>query len=63
MTPKPHFTLLTGDEAQALMALGKYREDKPHWVFSSGQTWALVNEAFTAWRAARAILGNRGKAT
>lgn len=37
-------------EQEALTALGKWREDKPTTVMRDGKMWALINDAFRAWR-------------
>jgi hypothetical protein len=51
---KPRYTTITDpDDIAALIALGKYREDKPFWVRSGAALLVLVNDAFRAWRESR----------
>jgi hypothetical protein len=54
---KDRWTQVTGEEAIALIAGGKYRGDKPFWVRRDGVVWALVNEQFLAWRASQYAKG------
>lgn len=55
VTEKDRWVLITDlAEQEALTALGKWSEDKPTWVMRGDQMWALVNEQFAKWRAARA---------
>jgi hypothetical protein len=51
---KPRWTeILDADERQALVADGKYREDKPTWVRRATGIWVLVNDVFRKWRESR----------
>jgi hypothetical protein len=51
---KPRYTTITDpDDIAALIALGKYREDKPFFVRSGAALLVLLNDAFRAWRESR----------
>ena len=47
------YVMLEETEAAAIVAGGKYREDKPFWKRFGNRIGALMNEQFTAWRADR----------
>ena len=48
---KDHWTPITDPaDRAALMAGGKWREDRPTTVIRDGQMFALVNDVFKAWR-------------
>lgn len=47
---KDRWVQVTGDEVKALIANGKYHEDKPFWVRQGEALWVLVNAQLAAWR-------------
>lgn len=60
MNDKPRFLAITdASELEALTAIGKYRT--VHWVLRAGVIWALVDEAFTTWRASRTTHTSTGE--
>jgi hypothetical protein len=45
--------LVDAETGMALIANGKYRDDRPHYEKKFGEIWALVNDSLKTWWAAR----------